>query len=172
MNSTNSVRCKKCGGTNIHVRRYVDRKVKGTDGVFKVIKVKQYICEDCKATMRHLPTNLMPYKQYERSIIEGVIDGSLTSELMYGGAYPAEETMKLWICQRKMGLLQGAGESVETWALLFLRQFYNVYYEQKLMKFNEGVIIMLEGLTLIIVAGTAHMIMDYMERKGMVDEED
>ena len=54
----------------------------------------------------------------------------------------------------------------------FLRQFYNVYYEQKLMKFNEGVIIMLEGLTLIIVAGTAHMIMDYMERKGMVDEED
>ena len=54
----------------------------------------------------------------------------------------------------------------------FLRQFYNVYYEQKLMKFNEGVIIMLEGLTLIIVAGTAHMIMDYMERKGMADEED
>ena len=54
----------------------------------------------------------------------------------------------------------------------FLSQFYNVYYEQKLMKFNEGVIIMLEGLTLIIVAGTAHMIMDYMERKGMVDEED
>ena len=54
----------------------------------------------------------------------------------------------------------------------FLRQFYNVYYEQKLMKFNEGVIIMLEGLTLIIVAGTAHMIMDYIERKGMVDEED
>ena len=54
----------------------------------------------------------------------------------------------------------------------FLCQFYNVYYEQKLMKFNEGVIIMLEGLTLIIVAGTAHMIMDYMERKGMVDEED
>ena len=40
------------------------------------------------------------------------------------------------------------------------------------MKFNEGVIIMLEGLTLIIVAGTTHMIMDYMERKGMVDEED
>ena len=105
MNSTNSVRCKKCGGTNLHVRRYVDRKVKGTDGMFQIIKVKQYICEDCKATMRHLPTNLMPYKQYERSIIEGVIDGSLTSELMYGGAYPAEETMKLWICQRKMGLL-------------------------------------------------------------------
>ena len=61
---------------------------------------------------------------------------------------------------------------METWALLFLSQFYNVYYEQKLMKFNEGVIIMLEGLTLIIVAGTAHMIMDYMERKEMVDEED
>ena len=39
------------------------------------------------------------------------------------------------------------------------------------MKFNEGVIIMLEGLTLIIVAGTAHMIMDYMEHKGMVEEE-
>ena len=65
MNSTNSVRCKKCGGTNLHVRRYVDRKVKGTDGMFRIIKVKQYICEDCKATMRHLPTNLMPYKQYE-----------------------------------------------------------------------------------------------------------
>ena len=106
MNSTNIVRCKKCGGTNIHVRRYVDRKVKDTDGVFQVIKVKQYICEDCKATMRHLPTNLMPYKQYERSIIEGVIDGSLTSELMYGGAYPAEETMKLWVRQSKKGLLQ------------------------------------------------------------------
>lgn len=31
---------------------------------------------------------------------------------------------------------------------------------------------MLEGLTLIIVAGTVHIIMDYMERKVMVDEED
>ena len=60
---------------------------------------------------------------------------------------------------------------METWALSFLRQFCNVYYEQKLMNFNEGVINMLEGLTLIIVAGTAHMIMDYMERKGMVKEE-
>ena len=30
---------------------------------------------------------------------------------------------------------------------------------------------MLEGLTLIIVAGTAHMIMDYIERKGMDEEE-
>lgn len=40
------------------------------------------------------------------------------------------------------------------------------------MNFNEGVINMLEGLTLIIVAGTAHLIMDYMESKGMVEEED
>lgn len=31
---------------------------------------------------------------------------------------------------------------------------------------------MLEGLTLIIVAGTAHLIMDYMESKEMVKEED
>lgn len=54
----------------------------------------------------------------------------------------------------------------------FLRQIYNAYYEQKLMNFNEGVINMLEGLTLIIVAGTAHLIMDYMESKGMVKEED
>ena len=44
--------------------------------------------------------------------------------------------------------------------------------KQKLMNFNEGVINMLEGLTLIIVAGTAHLIMDYMESKGMVKEED
>ena len=62
-------------------------------------------------------------------------------------------------------------ESLWKHGLFFLRQFYNVCYEQKLMKFNEGVIIMLEGLTLIIVAGTAHMIMDYMERKGMINEE-
>ena len=73
---------------------------------------------------------------------------------------------------KKNGITVGCGRVCGNMGSSFLRQFYNVYYEQKLMKFNEGVIIMLEGLTLIIVAGTAHMIMDYMERKGMVDEED
>ena len=61
---------------------------------------------------------------------------------------------------------------METQAFSFLRQIYNAYYEQKLMNFNEGVINMLEGLTLIIVAGTSHLIMDYIESKGMVKEED
>ena len=73
---------------------------------------------------------------------------------------------------KENGVAVGCGRVYENIGSSFLRQFHNAYYEQKLMKFNEGVIIMLEGLTLIIVAGTAHMIMDYMERKGMVDEED
>ena len=73
---------------------------------------------------------------------------------------------------KKNGITVGCGRVCGNMDSSFLRQFHNAYYEQKLMKINEGVIIMLEGLTLIIVAGTAHMIMDYMERKGMVDEED
>lgn len=100
-----SASCKNCGSTDLRLRRYVWRKIKDVNGMSRSVKVPQLICNNCNTTMRHLPTNLMPYKQYERDIIEGVINGSITSSLVYGGEYPSEETMKLWVRQSKKGLL-------------------------------------------------------------------
>jgi hypothetical protein len=43
-----------------------------------------------------LPDYLFPYKQYEREVIIGVMDGYITPETIGYEDYPCEMTMKRW----------------------------------------------------------------------------
>ncbi len=105
MSNPIGVDCKKCGGHNLKHRRYLKRILKGANGSVVWVTIEQLQCKDCNMTMRNLPPNILPYKHYDREIIEGVIDGALTSYDLYCEDYPSEQTMKKWITQHNNGLL-------------------------------------------------------------------
>lgn len=87
--------CQICGGyesKNGHVLRSV--KTKG--GVTKFVKIQRVICKQCSKTRRILPKNILPYKHYEREIIEGVLEGLITSDTLGYEDYPCEMTMNRW----------------------------------------------------------------------------
>ena len=46
---------------------------------------------------RELPDYILPYKQYEAPVINGVLDGSITPETIECEDYPCEVTMLRWM---------------------------------------------------------------------------
>lgn len=87
--------CPDCGG----FLKYYDRvkrmfKVKG--GYKKHLKIRRLRCVDCKRLHRELPAFILPYKHYEVEIINGVLNGYITSETIGFEDYPCEMTMGRW----------------------------------------------------------------------------
>ena len=87
--------CPKCGG---EIQRYgkVRRKVLTKYRNSKWITVQRYRCKSCGHVWRDLPDNILPYKQYEREMIEGVREGLIDSDILGFEEYPCEMTMKRW----------------------------------------------------------------------------
>lgn len=87
--------CPDCGGK---AKRYdkVKRKVKSRDGKESFIFVERYRCTICNKIHRVLPDDLLPYKQYEKDIIEGVLEGHITNETLGFEDYPCDLTMSNW----------------------------------------------------------------------------
>ncbi len=92
--------CPICGGK---VRYYdkVKRIMKTKYGKTKWLSIRRMKCTQCGRVHRELPDNIYIYKQYEADIIDGVIEGFITSDTLGFEDYPCEQTMLKWIASRK-----------------------------------------------------------------------
>lgn len=90
--------CSRCG----HLLKYRDtvkRKIKSIGGTSKYVQIPRFKCtnSECRSIYRELPDYILPFKQYEADIIEGVLDGFITSDTLGFEDYPSEITMKRWL---------------------------------------------------------------------------
>ena len=88
--------CPDCGGTLKHYDR-TRRIVRTTGGKTKEIKIRRFKCVECRKIHRELPDSIFPYKQYEREIITGVLNGYISPNTLGYEDYPCETTMIRWI---------------------------------------------------------------------------
>ena len=89
------VPCVKCGSSTKYYDK-VKRIVKGKNGKKRRISVKRYACPNCGSVHRLIPDYILPYKHYERTIIEGFISGNLSSNQLEYEDYPCEATVAIW----------------------------------------------------------------------------
>ncbi|MCC8152092.1 MAG: DUF6431 domain-containing protein [Lachnospiraceae bacterium] len=90
--------CPKCGGE----LRYFDtvrRSLRTKRGEQSWVKIRRLRCKSCGSVHRELPEIIFPYKQYETEIIQGVIEGLITSDTLGYEDYPCEMTMIRWRSQ-------------------------------------------------------------------------
>lgn len=87
--------CPNCGGS-LHFYDMTYRYVKSKDNQRKNIDIRRLRCESCGKLHRELPDNIIPYKHYERDIIEGVTKGYITSHTLGFEDYPCTLTMTRW----------------------------------------------------------------------------
>ena len=95
MITNNQSNCPKCGG----LLKYYDsvkRIVRTKGGISYWIKIRRMVCLECRSTHRELPKYLVPYKHYEIDIIQGFIDGTITSFDLDYEDYPCDMTIKNW----------------------------------------------------------------------------
>lgn len=88
--------CPKCQGK----LRYYDCVKRITITKYRVknkIAIKRFKCMTCNSIHREIPPEILPFKQYEKEIVEGVIEGLITSDTLGFEDYPCEMTMKRWI---------------------------------------------------------------------------
>lgn len=99
MTINNISSCPDCGG---YLKYYdkVSRIVRTIGGEKRWIKVKRFRCVDCHKLHRELPDFIFPYKQYDGTIIKGVLEGSITSETLGFEDYPCEMTMHRWASRK------------------------------------------------------------------------
>lgn len=88
-------KCVRCGGK---VKYYdcVKRIVREKNGVKRIVLIERYHCIECGFTHRYLPDDILPYKQYRKEIIDGVVEGLITPDTLGFEDYPSEMTMKRW----------------------------------------------------------------------------
>lgn len=88
--------CLNCG---VELKHYdfVSRIVRKQNRQSEYVKVERFQCPVCKHIHRMLPDYIYPFKQYEADIIHGVLDGSITSDILEYEDYPSEMTMKRWL---------------------------------------------------------------------------
>lgn len=88
--------CPNCGG---YLKYYdsVPRTVRTKGRATRQVKIRRLRCSECKSMHRELPDYILPYKQYEAPVINGVLDGSITPETIECEDYPCEVTMLRWM---------------------------------------------------------------------------
>lgn len=87
--------CPKCGK---EMKKYdkVQRTIRTKSNEKKRITIQRYYCKDCNLYKRDLPDQIVPYKRYEREIIEGVQEGLITADTLGFEDYPSEKQMERW----------------------------------------------------------------------------
>lgn len=87
--------CSECGGIT---KRYdkVERLIKTKGGAEKRVWIVRTKCTKCGAIHRILPKNILPYKHYEKDIIDGVRENLIDSDTLGYEDYPCEKTMERW----------------------------------------------------------------------------
>ena len=87
--------CPNCGG-NLKYYDSVLRIVRTKGRISTQITIRRLRCLKCSRIHRELPEGIFPYKQYEAEIIQGVLEGFITSETIGYEDYPCEMTMIRW----------------------------------------------------------------------------
>ncbi len=93
--------CPNCGGA-LKYYDSVKRVVKSGYGRKRWIFIDRYMCLCCGKTHRMLPDNLIPYKHYEKHIIEGFVSGKITGYLLEFEDYPSESIINEWRRTQKL----------------------------------------------------------------------
>lgn len=88
--------CLKCGKILKHYD-FVPRGVRMKNRHVNIIKVERLRCPVCKHVRRILPNYLYPNKQYSATIIDGVLNGGITNDILEYEDYPCESTMRRWM---------------------------------------------------------------------------
>lgn len=89
------IRCIKCGE---NCRKYgtVQRTVKSGGGRKEAIRVQRWQCLSCGYVFRELPENVERFKQYSKTVIDGVKSGEIDESILEYEDYPCEMTMRRW----------------------------------------------------------------------------
>lgn len=98
MVSTNKMVCPVCE-SRLKYFDSVERLVRTKKRKTIRIKVRRLKCVNCGHIHREIPNYILPYKQYETEIIQGVIEGFITSDTLGYEDYPCETTMIRWKTQ-------------------------------------------------------------------------
>lgn len=95
MTISNVSNCPDCGGER---KRYdkVLRTVREKGGQKIQVTIHRLQCTVCRKIRRVLPDNILPHKQYHRAIINGVLNGTITPNVIEYEDYPCEVTMRRW----------------------------------------------------------------------------
>ena len=88
--------CPKCGKEECRKYGSVKRKVLTKYRESKWIRVQRWQCKSCGFVWRDLPDDILPFKQYEREMVEGVREGLIDSDILGFEEYPCEMTMRRW----------------------------------------------------------------------------
>lgn len=96
--------CPNCGG-DLKYYDSVRRIVRMNKRRIKWIKIRRLRCSTCGCVHRELPSYILPYKQYEAEIIQGVLEDLITCETFEYEDYPCEVTMIRWKTQKTQLLL-------------------------------------------------------------------
>lgn len=72
---------KYCNGV-LKFHDHAKRTIRGKYGVKTIIRIERTICTSCGRIRRVYPEYMLPYKQYEKEIIEGVKEGLITCETL------------------------------------------------------------------------------------------
>lgn len=87
--------CPKCGG-NLKYYDKVFRIVRTKRRRSKWIVLQRFKCQDCGSVHREIPNYISPYKQYEKELIKGVLNGLINSDTLGYEDFPCEMTMRRW----------------------------------------------------------------------------
>lgn len=89
--------CPVCGSP-LSLRDHKKRIWKKAGGIKDWILIERMQCtnDNCRKLHNVLPDLLVPQKHYESELIEAVIDGVITEDLLGTEDYPCEMTMKRW----------------------------------------------------------------------------
>lgn len=90
------VLCPVCGG-NLKLYDHVMRIIREKKGEKDHIYIRRMKCVDCGKIHRELPRYALPYIQYDKDIVMGVLTGQITSDDLDYEDYPCEMTMIRWI---------------------------------------------------------------------------
>ena len=74
----------------------VARIVKRKYGIKVRVKLIRLKCMECHSVHRCIPNYIFPYKHYEREIINGVLEGYISSSTFGFEDYPCEKTTERW----------------------------------------------------------------------------
>lgn len=87
--------CVRCGGK---CRKYgtVERAVKRGGGRKDAIRVQRWQCLSCGYVSRELPDDILRFKQYSKTVIEGVRSGEINESILEYEDYPCSMTMQRW----------------------------------------------------------------------------
>lgn len=101
----NVLACPSCGG-NLKYYDKVRRIVRTKARVTTHIEIRRLRCMACRSVHRELHESLIPHKQYEFEVINGVLEGLITSDTLGFEDYPCEMTMTRWRTQKRQGILR------------------------------------------------------------------